>query len=58
MVTVVVFAAVLLPVSVVPFWKLFPRLQFNKWLALVMLVPYVNVIFLYYVAFSKPKSNR
>lgn len=45
---VVVLGAVLL---VVPFWRLFRRMGYSPWLSLLMLVPFVNLGLLYYVAF-------
>jgi hypothetical protein len=48
---------VIVIVAVVPFWKILPRLGFSKWLSLLMPVPFVNAILLFYVAFSKPRST-
>lgn len=45
---VVVLGAVLL---VVPFWRIFRRMGYSPWLSLLMLVPFVNLGLLYYVAF-------
>ena len=43
----------LLPVLIVPYWKIFSKAGFPGLLALLMVVPLVNLIVLYYVAFSK-----
>lgn len=51
LITVVLIASLL----VSPFWVIFPRLGFDKRLALLMWVPLVNIIVLYVVAFSKPR---
>lgn len=44
-----VWIAVILP----PFWKIFGKAGFSPWLALLVLVPLVNLIVLYVVAFSR-----
>lgn len=44
---------VMAAVIVVPFWFIFAKAGFSKWLALLILVPLVNVILLYYLALSK-----
>jgi hypothetical protein len=50
------FLLVLLAV-VIPFWKIFVKAGFSGWLSLCIVIPAVNLIVLYYVAFSvwKPK---
>ena len=48
--SVLVFAII----GIVPYFKIYPRLGYNKWFALLMLVPLANLIFLYVVAFSAP----
>ena len=45
----------LLVVAAVPFWALFRRLGFPGPLSLLMLVPGINLILLYIVAFSRPR---
>ena len=37
---------------VVPFWFIFQKAGYSRWLALLMLVPPLNVIMLYFLAFS------
>ena len=48
-------------VVILPFWFIFPKAGFPKWLTLLMLVPLINVILLYFLAFAKwpsvAKSN-
>jgi hypothetical protein len=44
-------------IVVIPFWKIFEKLGFSKWLSLLMAVPIVNVGVLYVVAFA-PSSQR
>ncbi|MBN9361636.1 MULTISPECIES: hypothetical protein [unclassified Devosia] len=46
---VVVYAAVL----VVPFWKIFPRAGWSKWASLLMLVPLLNIVLLWTLAFKR-----
>ena len=39
-------------VIVLPFWKIFAKAGFSGWLGLLMIVPLVNLIALYVLAFS------
>lgn len=46
---------------VVPFWRIFAKAGFSSWLSLLMLVPVVNIIALYYLAFSdwsRPRDSN
>ena len=47
--TMLLFAAVV----IVPFWFIFSKAGFSKWLSLLMVIPIVNVILLYFLAFAK-----
>lgn len=47
-----IFFVVLIPVFLVPYWKIFSKAGFSGWLSLCMIIPLVNLIVLYYVAFS------
>jgi hypothetical protein len=38
---------------VLPFWKIFGRVGFPPWLSILMIVPVVNLITIYFVAFSE-----
>jgi hypothetical protein len=37
---------------VIPFWRILPRLGYNSALSLLMIIPLVNIIFLYIIAFA------
>ncbi|HTC14912.1 MAG TPA: hypothetical protein VK695_03825 [Steroidobacteraceae bacterium] len=37
---------------IIPFWRILPRLGYNSWMSLLLVIPLVNIIFLYIVAFS------
>ena len=37
---------------IVPFWSIFAKTGHSKWLSLLMAVPLVNVLLLYFLAFS------
>ncbi len=43
---------------IVPFWFIFPKAGYSKWLSLLMVVPLVNVIALYFLAFSQWPGQR
>ena len=38
---------------VLPFWFIFSKAGHSKWLSLLMVLPVVNVILLYFLAFAK-----
>jgi hypothetical protein len=40
-------------VVILPFWFIFSKAGYSKWLTLLMVVPLVNVILLYFLAFAK-----
>jgi hypothetical protein len=48
-------AILVLPVLIVPYWKIFSKAGFSGWLALLMILPLANLIVLYVVAFSEWK---
>ena len=48
---------VMLPVVVIPYWKIFSKAGFSGWLSLLILLPIVNLIVLYIVAFSDWKTT-
>ena len=45
-------AAVWAGIVVWPFWKITTRVGYPGWLSLLMVVPLVNVAYLYFLAFS------
>ena len=51
-----IFVFVMLPVVVIPYWKIFSKAGFSGWLSLLILFPLVNLIVLYIVAFSEWKT--
>ena len=44
---------VMTAVVILPFWFIFAKAGYSKWLTLLMAVPLVNVILLYFLAFAK-----
>ena len=49
---------VFLPVVIIPYWKIFSKAGFSGWLSLLILIPFVNLIILYVVAFSEWKVRN
>jgi uncharacterized protein (DUF983 family) len=39
-------------VIVLPFWKIFSKAGYSPWLSLTMVIPLVNIIMLFYLAFA------
>jgi len=37
---------------IVPFWFIFQKAGYSKWLSILMVVPIVNIIMLFFLAFS------
>jgi hypothetical protein len=44
-------------IVVIPFWKIFTKAGKSGWLSILMLVPLINLVILYYLAFSKWSSR-
>ena len=40
-------------IVIVPFWKITTRAGYSGWLSLLMIVPLVNLVYLYFLAFAK-----
>jgi hypothetical protein len=45
-------------ILIIPFWQLFSKAGYSGWWSLLMVVPLVNLIALYVLAFSKWPSLR
>lgn len=54
LIMMLIFAALI----ALPFWFIFTKAGYSKWLSLLMLVPIVNVIMLYFFAFSTWPIHR
>jgi hypothetical protein len=57
----IVLAAMFAPITVIlllpPFWVIFKKAGFQAILSVLMVVPLVNLILLYFVAFSEWKAG-
>jgi hypothetical protein len=46
-------------VLVIPFWQIFKKAGFSPWLSVLMAVPLVNALTLYFLAFARwPNAER
>ena len=45
-------------VAVIPFWRICTRVGFSPWLSLLILLPLVNLVFIYVLAFAEWPSQR
>jgi hypothetical protein len=45
-------------IVVIPFWRICSKAGFPGWLSLLMLIPLVNIAFLYFLAFAQWPANR
>lgn len=56
------FAAILtllfLAFIIIPFWFIFSKAGYSRWLSFLMVVPIVNIILLYFLAFSNWPSLK
>ena len=43
---------------ILPFWFIFSKAGYSKWLSLLMVVPIVNIVMLYVLAFSTWPSQH
>jgi len=43
---------------ILPFWFIFSKAGHSKWLSLLMVVPMVNIVMLYFLAFSTWPNQR
>lgn len=57
-VVALLFWVVGIVIVIIPFWKIYAKAGFSKWLSLLMIVPLVNLIVLYVVAFSTWPAHR
>jgi hypothetical protein len=54
----IVFVFALIVIALVPYWKIFGKAGFSPWLSLLMVIPLVNFVMLYVLAFSEWPSLR
>jgi len=40
-----------------PYWQIFRKAGFSPWLSLLMVIPFVNLCALYYLAFARWPTN-
>lgn len=55
---VLLIMAFFLVVGLLPYWKIFGRTGFSPWLSVCMVIPLLNLVVLYYVAFAEWPIDR
>jgi hypothetical protein len=45
-------------IAIIPFWRICARVGYSPWLSLLMAIPLVNIIFVYFLAFSEWPSRK
>ena len=45
-------------IAIIPFWRICSRVGYSPWLSLLMAIPLVNLIFIYFLAFSDWPSQK
>lgn len=55
----VLFFVVWAIVLVIPFWRISTKAGFSGWLSLLMVIPLVNLVYVYFLAFARwPSLER
>ena len=50
-----VFGLIMIAVVMIPYWFIWKKAGFSPWLSLLMLLPLINIVMLYVLAFSEWK---
>ena len=45
-------------IGIIPFWRICARVGYSPWLSLLVAIPLVNIIFVYFLAFSAWPSQK
>lgn len=53
-----VWMLVMAVIVVIPFWRICKKAGYSGWLSLLIVIPLVNLLFLYFLAFSQWPSQR
>jgi len=55
----IAFLAFLGFVVLIPYWQIFKKAGFSPWLSLLIVIPFVNLCALYYLAFARwPEKSK
>jgi hypothetical protein len=38
---------------ILPFWKIFSKAGYSGWLSLTLLIPFINIVMIFFLAFSE-----
>ena len=52
-----IMCLIIVVLIILPFWFIFSKAGYFKWLSLLMVVPIVNIVMLYFLAFSTWRSE-
>ena len=55
---ILIICLIFVAVALVPYWRIFRKAGFSPGLSLLMVVPLVNLVMLYYLAFAEWPSLR
>lgn len=53
-----IWMLVMAAIVVIPFWRICSKAGYPGWLSLLIVIPLVNLLFLYFLAFSAWPSHR
>lgn len=49
---------IMMAVIILPFWFIFSKAGYSRWLSLLMVVPIINIVMVYFLAFSTWPNQR
>ncbi|PLA74946.1 hypothetical protein CYQ88_03335 [Hydrogenovibrio sp. SC-1] len=53
-----VWMLVVFAVIIIPFWRICQRIGYPGWVSVLIWIPLVNIIFIYFIAFSDWTTNK
>ena len=58
LIVLLLYASILGVFFIWPFWRIFSKAGFSGWLSLTLIIPLLNIIMLFYLAFSEWPALR
>jgi Tfp pilus assembly major pilin PilA len=55
---IIVVIAIVAAIGVLPYWKIFSKAGYSGWLSLTQIVPILNIVVIFYVAFAEWPVQR
>ena len=52
LILIVIISFFSIAIVIVPYWKIYSKAGFSGWLSITMIIPLINVVMLFYLAFA------